>query len=136
MQHSGHPRFYELIDTISDLHHRKNSNYARKGEPLSNFQECESFGVPAFQGALVRMSDKWCRIKELSGGTPDAVGESVKDTLMDLAVYSLIAIILYEQSEQSAGDRGSAVRAATAHAASSSAHTTPHQEPEEYAHFI
>ena len=103
LKRQGHPRFFELVDEIIDLQSRKNSNYANSANPLSNFMECEALGIDAFKGALVRMSDKWSRIKQLSTGAPDAVGESIIDTLRDLSVYSLIAIILYEQ--QNGGEK-------------------------------
>lgn len=95
----GHPRFYELIAQIQDLHDRKNANYSEDNNPLSNFEACENIGVPAPLGCLVRMGDKWSRIQELAKGKQDLVGESMKDTLMDMAVYSLICIILLEKEE-------------------------------------
>jgi hypothetical protein len=92
----GHPKFYELIAEICELHARKNSDYARDDDPLSNFRQCEQFGIPAWQGALVRMGDKWSRICELAKGkTPQ--NESLRDSLIDLAVYSLIDIVLLEE---------------------------------------
>jgi len=96
-QRAGHRRFYELIKTIEDLHERKNQNYATTSDPLSNFKECAGFGIQPFMGTLVRMSDKWARIKQLANGQPDLVGESIADTLQDLAVYSIIAMVLYEE---------------------------------------
>ena len=95
----GHPRFHELLDEIREIHNKKNSNYSSKADSLSNFKQCEKFGVSAFKGALTRMSDKWERICILANGTPDNVGESITDTLKDLAVYSLLAIILYEEQK-------------------------------------
>ena len=92
----GSSRFYELIEEITDLHDRKNSNYSRDDDPLSNFKEAQELGVEPWRGALIRMSDKWSRLKELSKGKPDEVGESMEDTLKDLAVYSLLTIVLYE----------------------------------------
>ena len=93
----GHPRFYELLDQIGDLHDRKNSNYAADNDPLSNLRLCESFGVPASVGTMVRMSEKWSRLTELTKGKQDRVGESMTDTLMDMAIYSLLEIILIEE---------------------------------------
>lgn len=101
----GHPRFYELLKVMEDLHDRKNSNYAEDNNPLSNFEECEKFGVPAHMGTMVRMSDKWSRLTQLIKGKKDAVGESVKDTLMDMAVYCLLLIILIERHENLAKDK-------------------------------
>jgi hypothetical protein len=92
----GHPRFYELIDEICELHARKNADYAKTDDPLSNFRQAEGFGIPAWKGVLVRMSDKWSRIQELSNGkTPQ--NESLRDSLIDLAVYSLLTLILTEE---------------------------------------
>src|SRR3954470_9832532 len=100
MMSRGHPRFYELIKEIESLHDRKNANYAEDTNPLSNFEECEKFGVPAYVGAMVRMSDKWSRLTQLIKGKQDEVGESTKDTLLDFAVYCLLEIILIEKHEK------------------------------------
>jgi len=92
----GHPRFYELIDEICELHEKKNSDYAKDDNPLSNFKRAASLGVEPWRGVLVRMSDKWSRIEELSKGkTPQ--NESLRDSLIDLAVYALIDIVLLEE---------------------------------------
>src|ERR1017187_7505130 len=95
----GHARFYELLKEMEELHDRKNSNYARDDDPLSNFRECRSFGVEPHVGTMVRMSDKWSRLCQLIGGKKDNVGESIKDTLIDLAVYCLLEVILLEEHE-------------------------------------
>ena len=96
----GHPRFYELLDEIADLHERKNNGYAKDNDPLSNLRVAESFGIEAYKGVLIRLSDKWSRIQELSKGKQDQVGESLKDTLMDMSIYSLLAIVLLEEKPQ------------------------------------
>lgn len=94
----GHPRFYELLDGLSELHSRKNHDYAGQADPLANFRECERIGVSAFRGCFVRMMDKYMRIANFfTAGELKVKDESVKDTLRDLAVYSLIAIILLEE---------------------------------------
>lgn len=94
---AGHPRFFELLKIMEDVHRRKNSNYAEVKQALSNFYESESFGVPAELGVMTRLSDKWCRTKRLISGVKDVVGESLGDTLIDLANYSLILIIVLEE---------------------------------------
>ncbi len=97
---NGHPRFYKLLEEAALLHAKKNANYATDTDPLSNLRLCEQFlGIPAAQGALVRITDKFSRIAELSKGKQDQVGESIKDTLMDMAIYALLTIILFEEAE-------------------------------------
>ena len=98
----GHPRFYDLILRICELHARKNHDYAGKEHPLSNLKRSEEFGVEAWKGTLVRMSDKWDRITHLAlDNNPMVKGESILDTLMDMAVYSLLAVILFEELNDS-----------------------------------
>jgi len=101
---NGHPKFYELLKEIGDLHDRKNSDYAERGQPLSNFRMSELLGVKPWVGTLVRMSDKWCRVLQLTKkhnvGEQEAVSdESLEDTLKDLAIYALITIILMEEEQ-------------------------------------
>ena len=94
------PRFLELIKEITILHNKKNAGYSGAENPdaFSNFRLAELFGVSSFKGVMVRISDKFSRIASLTRDpNNDKVGESIKDTLMDLAVYSLIAICLYEE---------------------------------------
>jgi hypothetical protein len=94
-------RFMELTDKMKDIHIRKNAGYAGDcPDAFKNFRESEDFEVSAFKGCMVRMSDKWSRIKSLSKNPDnDMVGESIKDTLIDLANYSIIAYCLYEEEE-------------------------------------
>ena len=92
--------FLQLLKEMKDLYNRKNAGYAGIGEqdPYKNFRYSEMFGVSPFKGSLIRMSDKYVRISNLiKNPNADQVGESIRDTLMDMSVYCLIAICLYEE---------------------------------------
>jgi hypothetical protein len=95
-------RFIEITEEMKDIHARKNAGYAGDSDdPWANFRMAEMFGVSAFQGCLVRMSDKFIRIANLSKNpNNEQVGESIVDTLEDLANYAVIAICLYEQEQE------------------------------------
>lgn len=93
----GHPRFYELLLQAAEIQAKKNHDYAMDSDPLSNLRQAEGFGVPAYKGVLIRLSDKWSRIQELSKKPSLVKSESVVDTLMDMSIYALLAIILYEE---------------------------------------
>lgn len=93
----GDPRFYALLAEVADLHSRKNHDYARTDEPLSNFHKSAALGVEPWRGVLIRMSDKWSRIEQLSTGKV-AKNESLRDSLIDLAVYALIDVLLLEDA--------------------------------------
>jgi hypothetical protein len=93
---SRNPKFDALIEEIKKLHEGKNSDYALDSDPLSNLRRCEAFGIPAFKGVLVRLTDKWSRIEQLAmGKTPRH--ESLRDSLIDNAVYSLLAVMLLDE---------------------------------------
>ena len=92
----GDPMFYELLDKMAEIHSNKNHDYAGE-DPLSNFLLCEQMGIPAWKGALVRMTDKVSRLWSFAKKSEYLVNETIEDTLIDLAIYSLITIILYRR---------------------------------------
>lgn len=95
----GHPRFNELLVQMSIIHAKKNHDYALN-HPLENFKECEDIGIPAWKGVWIRMSDKWSRVKCIIKKRERLVKEEfLTDTLMDLANYALLTLILLEESE-------------------------------------
>ena len=99
---AGSPRYQELLEDAWTLHQNKNAGYAgaNNPDPWANFRMAEAFGVSALDGCLVRMSDKYIRISNLrKDSNNERVGESIKDTLRDLAAYALIAICLLEEEE-------------------------------------
>ncbi len=96
----GHPDFYKLLEQMADLHSRKNHDYAGTADPLKNLLACKRIGLDPFTGVVVRLQDKWSRLEEFMKSKELLVkDESVIDTLMDNAVYSLLAIILYKETK-------------------------------------
>ncbi len=93
----GDPRFYKLLDEIANLHSDKNHDYSPNDDPLHNFRRTARLGVEPYVGILCRMVDKWSRIEELSKCDKIAKNESLRDSLIDNAVYSLIAVLLLEE---------------------------------------
>ncbi len=100
MDRHGDPRFYALLEEIAALHSKKNHDYATEADPFSNFRRAERLGIPAWNGVLARMTDKWSRIEQLTSGK-DPKNESLRDSLMDNAVYSLIAVVMLDGEDRS-----------------------------------
>lgn len=94
----GDPRFYGLLNEIAALHSGKSFDYTPAGDPLANFHRAERFGVPAWKGALVRIGDKMGRLEQLASGKEPA-NESMRDTLVDTAVYALLTVLLLEDAK-------------------------------------
>lgn len=97
----GHPRFYELLEEMAETHSRKNHDYADESNPFSNFQEvAEGTGLTISQVLHVFIRTKVARIKQLTTKVNFVIGEGIRDSLMDLAVYSLIWIIHLEEKNK------------------------------------
>ncbi len=84
------PAFNSLLDTMRELHDRKNSDYAKEGNPYSNFEfAAEYAGTSVDQVFATLMGVKEARIRELrKGKTPN--NESLGDSYLDLAIYATL----------------------------------------------
>lgn len=96
---AGDKNYLDLLEKMKELHIKKNAGYSGDSQDRwANFRMSESFGVSAVLGCLVRMSDKFIRIKNLiKNPNNEQVGEAITDTLMDLASYALITICLINE---------------------------------------
>lgn len=95
MTQSRNPKFTKLLEEIQKLHDGKSEDYAKE-DPLSNLRRCQRIGVEPFKGVIVRLTDKWDRIENLAAGKKPK-HESLRDSLIDNAVYSLLAIVLLDE---------------------------------------
>ena len=91
-------RFREILKELQEMHDKKQEDYGKVGDPFSNVRSSEDFGIPAWVGSLVRGNDKMRRLQKAAAGE-SLVNESVEDSLLDLAVYAIIALILFREEE-------------------------------------
>jgi hypothetical protein len=80
-------------DRLVEITAKKNADYTGTDpDPFANFTRVESLGIASTeQGFLTRMVDKICRISSyVQKGTLQVNDESVEDTLLDLANYSIL----------------------------------------------
>lgn len=107
----GHPRFHEIVQKMSDLHDKKNTDYAAgtlEG-PLGNFARCSQimrlypgmdwaspFGVCiAF---MLKQFDAGLTLKAQKRAS--VTGEPVAARLTDIAVYTVLGMILDEAENE------------------------------------
>lgn len=96
-------RFKELLDELLTTTTKKNSDYADTKDAFANFRLIEILtngNIKTVWGIFTRMTDKVKRIASLLFRSASVKDESLKDSLMDLAVYSLIMVIILEQNEK------------------------------------
>lgn len=93
----GDPRFHQLLHEIGTLHDKKQSDYGTGQDPFANVRASEFFGIPAWVGSLMRLNDKVHRLQNYAQkGVLE--NESAEDSMMDIAVYALIALVLYREA--------------------------------------
>jgi hypothetical protein len=89
--------FGAIVNKMLDTYKKKNADY---GDSFG--KSIDEFGYTA---ALVRMSDKFNRLKNLLQKNAEAKvkDESVKDTILDLACYSVMLAIEVEHRNNTKG---------------------------------
>jgi len=95
-------RFLELTREIADLHAKKAQDYGSVTDPLANVRASEKWGTPAWVGALMRLNDKVVRLQRFARDG-ELANESAEDSMRDIAVYALIALVLYEEAAAKSG---------------------------------
>ena len=99
--HPTSQRFFDLCDLLKEIHRKKSSDYGCPSgtDPLANIRNGARFvGIPSWKGAMVRLSDKVTRLATYNV-TGQLENESLEDNLVDLASYSLLALLLHQEEQ-------------------------------------
>jgi len=87
-----------------DLHDKKGTDYGTPEDPFANVRGATDFGLPAPMGAFIAMNDCMQRIKSFCKNNK-LENESLDNSLRDMAVYSLIGLVLWEEEENENGSK-------------------------------
>jgi hypothetical protein len=81
-------QFEQLLLDMSELHQKKNHDYAKDSNPYSNFEEAAIVaGCSVDTVFRVLIGIKLSRLNELLASGKTAQNESVQDSRMDLTMY-------------------------------------------------
>ena len=94
----GSARFHEILKELGDLHDKKQADYGRDNDSFANVRSSEEWGVPAWVGAMVRATDKVRRLQRFAQ-RGSLMNEGADDSLRDIAVYAIIALVLLEEKK-------------------------------------
>ena len=100
-----HPKsaeFCAVLDAMRAMHLAKSSDYGTADDPLANLRASDEFGIEPWHATLVRMNDKITRLKTFAKKR-SLRNEGFEDTLIDLACYSILVLMLYRETLQPSG---------------------------------
>lgn len=89
-------RFGELLTQMKTLHDAKGKDYEGNGRPYENLRSGEKFGVRPWIMASMRANEKMHRLQSFAQ-TESLNNESAFDSLIDIAILSMIAYVLLEE---------------------------------------
>lgn len=101
-RHPKSKRFHEILEELGRLHDKKQADYGSKEDPFANVRASREFGVPPWLGAIIRLNDKVNRLKSFAM-KGKLKNETVVDSMDDIAVYAVIAHVLFEEEEKTNG---------------------------------
>jgi len=96
-RHPLSARLHELLDEAGRLHDAKQADYGTDDDPFANVRASEEWGAPGWVGTMIRATDKLRRLQTFAR-KGELVNEAAADSFMDLAVYALIARVLFEEA--------------------------------------
>ena len=98
--HEMHPSclaFRKALDEVWAMHRSKSHDYGSASDPLANIRNGAEFvGIEPWRAAMVRLSDKVTRLATFNR-TGELHHEAVEDSLLDLASYALLTLVLRRQ---------------------------------------
>ena len=96
---SPQQQFHAILTEMGETFDRKNRDYGQDSDPFANVRQSEQWGIAPWIGAMVRATDKVTRLQTYAQkGT--LANEGVEDSLLDLAVYSIIALLLFREQQE------------------------------------
>jgi hypothetical protein len=105
---AGNPKFYRILDEMKELYNKKNQQYATHNDTEGNFKRTAILANKLLKDSiknrplamdLLFMAKQIDGVYEIVGEGKEGTVDSLKDKLMDIAVYSIISMILIEDYE-------------------------------------
>lgn len=89
--------YLKILEEMREMHRKKAADYGGN-TGTDNLRASAEFGIAPWLGAVLRMNDKVTRIKSLTkNGRLE--NESLEDSLMDIAAYAILSLVLYREGQ-------------------------------------
>ena len=86
----------KIVLELIELRSKKSHDYGSNGDPMANLRAATEIGLSPVIGVVLRMADKWFRIRSWANGNK-LVNDSVRDDFIDIAGYALRAVELLDE---------------------------------------
>jgi hypothetical protein len=94
----GTDAFVAVLEELRSLHLRKTMDYGVDEDALANIRNsADVINVPAYAGCVLRMADKMQRLRSFFR-RGEVEFDGVEDTLLDIAAYAAIALVVYREN--------------------------------------
>ncbi len=92
---NSNDRFTVILKLIQETHDKKQKDYGTDEDPFANITAAKELDIEPWVACVLRMNDKMMRLKAfIKKG--ELANESVEDSLLDMAVYAIIALTVYD----------------------------------------
>ena len=91
--------FELILQEIQELHNSKGLDYGTDDDQYANVNQSRDFGIQPWIAAVMKANDKMTRLKTFAV-KGKLKNESMENSLLDMANYSIIALVLWRQSAQ------------------------------------
>jgi len=95
---NGSVKVHQILKELGEIHDKKQRDYGVPEDPFANVRSSVEWGIPGWVGCMVRANDKIRRLQTMAK-TGKLSNESARDSFLDLAVYAIIGLCLFEEGE-------------------------------------
>lgn len=95
-------KYQEISSEAFKLYKKQRRDYIHDDDPKTPFLRTQNLGIEPWKGVLIRLGDKFNLLEHyVLKGKYESHSESLRETLLDICSYTIIAIILLENYPES-----------------------------------
>ncbi len=97
--HPLYAKYNFILAELVTLRDKKGKDYGTAEDPFANVRGAQEFGVKPWIGAANSANEALTRIKQFAK-TGKLENDSVRDSMLDLANYAIITLVLWEEENE------------------------------------
>ena len=95
-------RYQRVLTEVFELYIRRRGDYMTSDDPGASLRRAERLGIKPSAGVLVRMADKFALAENhIQSGQSGSHDESLRETLLDISSYAVLAVLLLDEADNS-----------------------------------